>query len=160
MGGIAGPASLASMLLSAASSIYGGYSQNSSYQFQAQQAEKASQYGYIKAQQTSSQMSTHLQEVLGNIQAVGASANEEGDSPTNAALQNFSEFQGDADRVQKTSNALAQSEEEAQAAKMYAQMGTNAILGGYLGGAGAIAGGFAGLSKSTSAGGSGGIGMM
>lgn len=139
MGGPAAVLSLAATGLSAAGSVASGVGQSQAMGYEAQMSERAAQYGEIKAQQTSQQMTDRLTQTLGNISAVRASANV-GESPTGDAIRNYNELLGDRDRTQAVSNIMAQNQQDLLDAKFYNSMGSSALIGGYLGGFGQMAG--------------------
>ncbi|MEJ0094161.1 MAG: hypothetical protein WDN46_12205 [Methylocella sp.] len=88
-------------------------------------------------------MSRNLQTSIDNIQAVRASANVEGDSPTGEAIENNVRTTGQQQISQKVQNIDAQSQQDQDAAQFYTQSANNALLGGLLGGAGKALGGLA-----------------
>ncbi|MEJ0095767.1 MAG: hypothetical protein WDN46_20875 [Methylocella sp.] len=147
LSGLAGPGASALSLLSTGLGVFGAIQQGNANaqgaEFQAQQAERASQFGQIKALQTSTFMSRNLQTSIDNIQAVRASANVEGNSPTGEAIENNVRTTGQQQISQKVQNIDAQSQQDQDAAAFYTQSANNALLGGFLGGAGKALGGLA-----------------
>lgn len=139
--------SLAATGLGAAGSIQSGEAKAQGDAYQAQQAEYQSQYADIKAKQTNAYMQENLTKTLSNISAVQASTGASSASPSAMAYSNYSEFLGDRDRTQQVSNIEAQSQEDQQDSALYQHMGNQALLGGFLGAAGDVAGGISGFAK-------------
>lgn len=117
--GLAAPLSIAATGLGAVGSIIGGRTQASSDRYQAAEnflghQYKANEdvidatYGEAKAAQTDAFMRDQLNSTLQNIAAVRASANVEGDSPTQYAIQNRVGEQSDLARTQRVTNIRAQ----------------------------------------------------
>lgn len=155
---MAGPAaigfSLAATGFKVAGSLASGAAKAQGAEFQAQQAENQAQYGQIKATQTNAYMEDNLQKTLGNISAVRSMTGTTSDSPTGAAVTNYSEFLGDRDRTQAVANIENQVTADQQGAAFYTHSAKNAIMGGFLGAADNLASGLSGAF--TSMGGMGG----
>lgn len=86
MGEPAGILSVASVGLSALSSGAGALGQSGADQYQAKEAERAAEFGSLKATQTNAQLSRNMSMTLANMDAVRAAAHT-GDSPTGAAVR-------------------------------------------------------------------------
>jgi hypothetical protein len=145
----AGPAGAALSLASTGLSVFGAIQQGNANaqgaEYQAQLAERASQYGQIKAAQTSTFMQRNLSTTLDNIQAVRASGNIEGNSPTGEAIRSNVNTTGQQQITQKVQNIDAQSQQDQDAAAFYTQSANNALTGGLLSALGKGASGLAGL---------------
>lgn len=147
--------SLAATGFSVASSLMGGKSKAEGAAYQSAQADRASRYGLIKADQTQQYMEENLQGTLANIDAVRASANTDPDSPTGFAIRNFSEARGERDINNRVSSIRAQSAEDANAAAFYKKSASSAMMGGYLGASGSLLSGLSGMAGGMGGGGGG-----
>lgn len=141
----AGPLSIATLGLSAFSSITKGEGQQSADDFKAAQSERAATYGKLKAQQTDAQMLYQENTQLGNIDAIRAAANTDPTSPTGVAIKQQQEFLSTTNRTTKVDSILAQAQSDQADANYMRSAGDFALQSSYLGAATDVAGG---LSKS------------
>ena len=147
MGSPAGASSLASMGLSAYSTILQSQGTASADDFQAKKLESAATYGDLKASQTAGQMTRNLNTTLGNIDAVRAAANADPSSPTGAAIRDNAEAIGTDQKNITVNSILAQSMQERNDAAYYRSAGANALFAGGIGAAAGIFKGLAGLGS-------------
>lgn len=149
MGQAAGPAasglSLSSMGLSAFSSIEGAEGTKSADDYKAEELDRASQYGELKAVQTGGQMTRNLNMTLGNIDAVRAAGHTDPTSPTGAAVRNQIEGIGTEQKNIRVDSLNAQAQEDEANAAYMRSAGSSALLGGEIGAAGGILKGIAGI---------------
>lgn len=140
-------ATVAATAISAGGSIVKGMGAASGDNYLAQQSELQAQYGQIKAAQTNTMMEENLQRTLSNITAVQSATGARTSSPSDQAYRNYSEFLGDRDRTQAVANINAQVQQDQSAQAYYQSAASNALLGGFLGAAGSIAGSAGGFLK-------------
>lgn len=145
-GSAAGGNSLASIGLSAYSTILQSQGVADADQYQAQKLETAATYGDLKAAQTGAQMTRSLTTTLGNIAAVRAAANADPTSPTGAAVIDNQENIGNEQRGIAVNSILQQSRQDRNDAAYYRSAADNALLAGGIGAAAGIAKGIAGMS--------------
>lgn len=88
------------------------------------------QEGFVKAAQTNTAMTTHLDEVLANIKAVRASAGTEADSPTGTAILNRTESVGGQDISRSVRNIETEARQHEAAYQFYQQSAQDAIQAG------------------------------
>jgi len=137
----AGGFSLASAGLSAYSTLLQGQGTASADQYQATKLESAATYGALKAVQTGGQMSRHLNQTLGNIDAVRAAAGTDPTSPTGAAFRDNQEQLGTDQRTTTVDSILAQSMQDRNDASYYRSAASNALFAsGISAGAGILKG--------------------
>ena len=151
----AGGISLASVGLSAYSTILQSQGKANTDEFQAAKLEQAATYGDLKAVQTGGQLTRNLNQTLGNIDAVRAAANDDPSSPTGAAFRDNQELIGNQNRSITVNSILQQSTQERNDAAYYQSAASNAL---FAGGVGAAAGAFGALFKGTGAPGGNSIG--
>ena len=144
-GSSAGGNSLASIGLSAYSTLLQSQGTASADEFQAQKLETAATYGDLKAVQTGGQMSRQLNQTLGNIDAVRAAANADPNSPTGAAFRENQENIGTDQRITTVDSILQQSRQDRADAAYYKSAASDALFAGEIGAAAGIAKGIAGL---------------
>lgn len=145
---LAGPASIASLGLTAASDITKGSATQASDEFQADKAERAAQFGQLQATLTDTSMLQKLSTTLGNIETVRAAANADPNSPTGAALFERSENLGDTQRMAAVGSQRAQAAEDLASADYLRKAGDFAVTQSYLSAATDVAGG---IFKATTA---------
>lgn len=138
--------SLASVGLSAASSIVGAEGMAAGDTYKSEILQQAAQFGDLQATQTSGQMLRNLNVTLGNIDAVRASARDDPTSPTGAAVRDYVEQTGTEAEQIKTQSILEQSQMDEEQASYLRSAASNALLGGVLGAAGAGLKGLGGLN--------------
>jgi hypothetical protein len=156
MGAAAGAASglsLASVGLSAYSSILGGEATSSADQYKAEQLDRAAQYGDLKATQTNAQMTRNLSITLGNIDAVRAAARTDPTSPTGAAVRDYAESTGTEQKNIQVDSIMAQAQEDEANAAYLRNASSTALLSGDIGAASAGLKGLAGTFSSVPGGG-------
>jgi hypothetical protein len=129
---LAGPLSIATLGLGAASSIMKGEGQQSADDFRAAQSERAATYGKLKAQQTDAQMLENENTQMGNIDAIRAAAGADPTSPTSIAIQQRAQFVGDRQRSITVDNILAQSQQDSADAAYLRDAGDFALKSSYL----------------------------
>lgn len=144
-GSAAGGNSLASIGLSAYSTILQSQGVASADEFQAQKLETAAVYGDLKAAQTGAQMTRSLTTTLGNISAVRAAANADPTSPTGAAITDNQETLGENDRGIAVNSILQQSRQDRNDAAYYKDAADNALFAGKISAAAGIFKGLASL---------------
>jgi hypothetical protein len=143
-GSSAGGNSLASIGLSAYSTILQSQGVAAADDFQAEKLESAAQYGELKAVQTGGQMTRSLNNTLGNIEAVRAAAKADPNSPTGAAVLDDQEKIGIDQRTITVDSILAQANQDKNDAAYYKSASSNALFAGKIGAAAGIAKGIAG----------------
>ncbi|SEE51976.1 hypothetical protein [Bradyrhizobium lablabi] len=143
-GSAAGGNSLASIGLSAYSTILQSQGVANADEYQAQKLETAATYGDLKAVQTGAQMTRSLTTTLGNIAAVRAAANTDPTSPTGVAVTDNQEAIGESQRGIAVNSILQQSRQDRNDAAYYKDAADNALLAGGIGAAAGIAKGIAG----------------
>lgn len=143
--GAAAPLSLASMGLSAFSSIEQAQGTSSADAYKAEQLQRAAEYGDLKATQTNAQMSRNLNITLGNIDAVRAASHDDPTSPIGAALRDTTEALGTERKNIAVDSITAQSQEDEANAAYLREAGNNALLSGDLSAGAGILKGIAGM---------------
>jgi hypothetical protein len=145
MGAAAGPVggamSIASVGLSAFSSIEKAKGIKSADEFQAAELDRASQYGELKAVQTGGQMTQRLNQTLGNIDVIRAASHDDPTSPSGVAYRGMQEDIGDTQKSITVENILSQSKQQEADAAYLRVAGSNALLAGNIGAFGQILGG-------------------
>jgi hypothetical protein len=139
----AGGTSIASLGLSAYSTILQSQGAASADEFQAQKLETAAVYGDLKAVQTGGQMTRQLNQTLGNIDAVRAAANTDPSSPTGAAMRDNAEQIGTDQKTTTVDSILAQATQDRNDAAYYKSAASSALFAGDIGAAAGFAGGIA-----------------
>jgi hypothetical protein len=145
-GSAAGGNSLASIGLSAYSTILQSQGVASADEFQASKLESAATYGELKARQTAGQMTRSLTNTLGNIDAVRAAANVDPASPTGAAFRDNQEALGSEQQSITVNSILQQSRQDRADAAYYKSAGKDALFAGGISAAAGIAKGIAGFT--------------
>lgn len=139
----AGPLSIASMGLSAFSSVMGGEGKKAAAEAQAARLEQAAAYGKAQADQTSAALSEELNKTLGNIDVIRAASGVDPTSPTTEAIRGRQEFLSDRQRTTSVNNILNQSRQNEADAAYARSAGDFALKQGYLGAATSVASGAA-----------------
>jgi len=153
----AGPLSLATMGLSAFSSVLGGAGKQAAANAQAARLEQAAAYGKVQAAQTGAQLSEELNKTLDNIDVIRAASGIDPTSPTTAAIADRQKFLSDRQRTTAVDNILQQSRQNEADAAYSRAAGDFALKMGYLGAATNVAGAAAtGFKSGTFGGGSSG----
>jgi hypothetical protein len=142
-GNAAGGLSLASIGLSAYSTILQGQGTASADEFQANKLEQAATYGELKGVQVGGQMTRQLNQTLGNIDAVKAAANTDPNSPTGAAFRDNQETIGNNQKDITVNSILQQSRQDRADASYYRSAASDALFAGEIGAAAGIAKGIA-----------------
>jgi hypothetical protein len=146
-GGIAaGATSLASLGLSAYSTMLKAEGTAKADEWQAAKLDNAAKYGELKAVQTGAQMSRSLNTTLGNIEAVRAAARADPNSPTGAAILDEQQQLGTEQRLTTVNSILAQATQDRSDANYYRSAAKDALFAGKIGAAAGIAKGLAGGS--------------
>jgi|KBSSwiStaDraftv2_1062776.scaffolds.fasta_scaffold400781_2 hypothetical protein len=143
-GSAAGGNSLASIGLSAYSTILQAQGTATANEYQAAKLENAAKYGELKAVQTGAQMSRSLNTTLGNIEAVRAAARADPNSPTGAAILQNQEDIGTEQRTTVVNSILAQSRQDRSDAAYYRSAADHALFAGAISAGAGIAKGIAG----------------
>lgn len=140
----AGGTSLASLGLSAYSTMLKAEGVANADEWQAAKLENAAKYGELKAVQTGAQMSRSLNTTLGNIEAVRAAARADPNSPTGAAILDEQQQLGTEQRMTTVNSILAQATQDRADAKYYKSAADSALFAGGIEAAAGIAKGLAG----------------
>lgn len=144
-GSSAGGNSLASIGLSAYSTMLKAEGVATADQYQAEKLESAATYGDLKAVQTGGQMSRSLNTTLGNIEAVRAAAHADPNSPTGAAILDNQEQIGTQQRTTTVDSIMAQANQDRADAAYYRKASSDALFAGEISTAAGIAKGINGL---------------
>lgn len=131
-GSSAGGLSIASLGLSAYSTILKGQGAKSGADFRAAQSERAATYGILKANQTGGQLLEQENTQLGNIDAIRAAAGTDPTSPTSYAIKDRQEFLGDRNRSTTVNSILAQSQQDQADANYLRSAGDFALKSSYV----------------------------
>jgi hypothetical protein len=142
--GAGGATSLASIGLSAYSTMLKAEGTAAADEWQAAKLENAAKYGELKAVQTGAQMSRSLNTTLGNIEAVRAAARANPNSPTGAAILDEQEQIGTEQRMTTVNSILAQATQDRADAKYYKSAADDALFAGGIEAAAGIAKGLVG----------------
>lgn len=129
---VAGPASIASLALTAAGDITKGNATQAADDFQADRAQRAAEFGQTQAALTDTTMRENLNSTLGNIDAVRAAAGIDPSSPTTAALRARSTQLSDRQRMAAVGSIKAQSAEDLASADYLRKAGDFAVKQSYL----------------------------
>jgi hypothetical protein len=140
---LAGPASIASLALTAASDVTKGSATQAADDFQADRAQRAAEFGQVQASLTDTTMRENLNTTLGNIEAVRAAAGIDPTSPTTAALMDRNEALSDRQRMAAVGSIKAQSAEDLASADYLRKAGDFAVTQSYLSAATDVASGIA-----------------
>lgn len=140
MAAAAGVASIASMGLSAYSSVAKGSATQAADDAQAAKLEQAAQYGKIQADQTATQYSENLNTTLGNIDVMRAAAGVDPTSPTTQAIEDKQTFLSNRASKSSVDNILQQGRQNEADANYLRQAGDFAVTQSYVGAAASIAG--------------------
>ena len=140
----AGGTSLASIGLSAYSTMLKAEGAATANEWQAAKLENAAKYGELKAVQTGAQMARSLTTTMGNIEAVRAAARADPNSPTGAAILDEQEQIGTDQRLTTVNSILAQATQDRADAKYYKSAADSALFAGGIEAAAGIAKGLAG----------------
>lgn len=144
-GSSAGGNSLASIGLSAYSTILQAQGTAAANEHQAAKLEVAAQYGELKAVQTGGQMARSLNNTLGNIDAVRAAANTDPTSPTGVAVRDNQQQIGNEQRSITVNSILQQARQDRSDAEYYKSAAKDAMFAGGISAAAGIAKGIAGM---------------
>ena len=147
--------SLASAGLSAAGKGVAAQGQSTADLYKAQQLDEAAKYGELKATQTNAQMTHNLTMTLGNIDAVRAASRSDPTSPTDSAVREAVEEQGNMQKGIQVNNILEQARMDEAGAAYEREASSQALLGGDLGIAGTLLGAVSPLAKNMNIGGGG-----
>jgi len=129
-GSAAGGNTLASIGLSAYSTMLKAEGVATANEWQASKLENAAKYGELKAVQTGAQMSRSLNTTLGNIEAVRAAARADPNSPTGAAILDEQQQIGTEQRLTTVNSILAQASQDRADAKYYKSAADRALFAG------------------------------
>lgn len=143
----AGGASIASIGLSAYSTILKSEGVAKADEYQAAKLENAAKYGELKAVQTGGQMTRQLNTVLGNIDAVRAAAGADPNSPTGAAFRDNQEEIGTEQKGIVVNSILQQARQEKADAAYYRDAADDALFAGKVGAAAGVLKGLASIGK-------------
>ncbi len=132
---------------------------NAGNQFQADELERAAQYGDVKAVQTGAQLTQRLNMTLGNIDAIRAASHTDPTSPSGVAYRDSQEYIGTTQRGIAVENILAQSQKQESEAAYLRVAGANALLSGKVGAHAVRLGGYADFAAKIGQGSGGGGGM-
>lgn len=135
MGPTGGLASLASIGLSAYSKVSAAEGVKAADEATAARLDRAAEYGRTSAVETGAQLTTNLNQTLGNIDAIRAAAHDDPTSPTGVAVRGFVESQGTMKRNIAVENILAQTKQDEADANYMRQAGAYALLQGKIGAA-------------------------
>ena len=134
----AGALSLASTGFSAFGQGEAARGQSAADLFQAEQLDRAAQYGELKAQQTGAQMTRNLMQTLGNIDATRAASHVDATSPSAVAVHDYVEKTGSEQRSITVDSIEAQAQQDEASAAYLRQASGQALLGGDIGIAGTL----------------------
>lgn len=137
----AGPASIASLGLSAASTIMKGEGTDAADNMQADQLTQAAAFGETQATLTSATSRQNLNTTLGNIEAVRAAAGTDPSSPTSVALMDQSRDRSDLQRMATVGSIKQQDETDLASADYLKEAGNFALNQSYIGAAAGVAAG-------------------
>lgn len=129
----AGAASLASVGFQAYGSLEKGKGAAAADQFQAQQEERAAQYGKLQAEQVGSVLTQKLAITLGNIDSVRAAAHTDPTSPTGVAMRDASEKIGLEQKSIQVDNIMEQTRQQEADAAYLRKASSQALLMGEIG---------------------------
>lgn len=139
MAAVAPIASLASIGMSAASSVMKGAATSSADKMQADRLEQAAQYGKVQAAQTAAKDTENLSIKLDNIDAVRAAQNSDPSSPTTAAIRSRTSYLANEDQSIQVGNIMAQVNEDQASSAYYNSAASYAMTMGDVGAAANLA---------------------
>lgn len=140
---IAGAASIASIGLSAMSTIQKGEGEKAADDFKAARAEQAAEFGRLQAGLTDTTDRQHLNITLANIDAIRASGNIDPSSPTGFAIEDRSIERSDLQRTAKLVTLRSQAASDDASARYLRSAGDFALSNSYMQAAAGVAGGLA-----------------
>lgn len=140
---LAGPASIASLALTAGGDIMKGSATQAADDFQADRAERAAEFGKVQASLTDTTMRENLNTTLGNIEAVRAAAGTDPNSPTGAAMTDRAENLGDRQRMAAVGSINSQVAEDEASAAYLRKAGDFAVTQSYISAGADVFGGIA-----------------
>jgi hypothetical protein len=150
MGQSAGAASGLS-IASAGLSAFGAYEKGAGTAaadtYEAELAQRAGEYGQLKAVQTNAQSVRNLSITLGHIDAVRAAAHTDPTSPTGMAVRGAVEQTETEQKNIKVDSIMAQAQEDEANAAYLRSASSNALLMGDIGAGATLLGGVAGAFK-------------
>lgn len=148
---IAAAASIASIGLSAMSTISKGEGEKAADDFKASRAEEAAKFGRLQADLTDTTDRQQLNITLSNIDAIRATGNVDPRSPTTAAVEAQSEDRSNLQRVAKEVSLRSQAASDEAGARYLRSAGDFALSQSYTQAAAGVLGGVAkGLGPSGS----------
>lgn len=135
--------SIASLGLSAYSSVLKGEGAEASYEMQADRAKRAAEFGKLQAGLTDTVMREQLNTTMGNIEVIRAAAHIDPTSPTSAAVIDFEHMKGERQRAAAELTSRSQIAEDEASADYLRQSGAFALRMGYFDAATKLASGVA-----------------
>jgi hypothetical protein len=142
-GKAAGLSSIASLGLSAASSVMKGEATQAADQFQADKAQRAAEFGRLQANLVDASMRENLNVTLGNIDVIRAAGKVDPSSPTTAAVEDFNRMVGERQRTAQELSIRSQVAEDEASADYLKKAGDFALTQGYLSAGANVLGGLA-----------------
>lgn len=124
-------ASIASLGLSAYSSVLKGQGTKAADEFQADRAERAAQFGRLQAGLTDTVMRERMNTTLSNIDVIRGAARIDPTSPTTAALKDRASLIADRQRTAAVLTQRSQAAEDDASANYLRQAGDFALSMGY-----------------------------
>lgn len=124
------------LVTSVAGGVLTGQANKAADDYKAEMLDQAAQYGELSATQTNAQMTRNLAITLGHIDAVRAAARGDPTSPTGAAVRDFTEETGTEEKNIKVDSIMAQAQMDEENAAYLRSAGSDALLGGIIGGIG------------------------
>lgn len=146
-GSAAGGSSLASIGLSAYSTMLQAQGVADANEHQAAKLDQAAKYGELKAVQTGAQMTRGLNTILGNIEAVRAAARADPNSPTGVAVRENQATIGDDQKTTAVNSILSQARQDSADAAYYRSAAEDALFSGKIGAAAGVAKGLASIGR-------------
>lgn len=140
---IAGAASLASLGLSAMSTVSKGQGEKSAQDFKAARAEEAAKFGRLQADLTGTTMTEQLNTTLANIDAIRAGGNIDPSSPTGAVIADRNAMLSDRQRIASVVSQRSQANADEAGAAYLRKAGDFALSQSYVQAAAGVAGGVA-----------------
>lgn len=131
-GGSAGAASIASLGLSAYSSITKGQGTKAADEAQAKRAERAAEFGKLQAELTDTSFREELNTTLGNIEVIRAAGKIDPTSPTSQVLMDRQEMISNRQRTAALLNVRSQVSEDEASAKYLHEAGDYALSQSYM----------------------------
>jgi hypothetical protein len=127
---IAAVSSLASIGLSAMGDVTKSQGINAANQFQADQADRAAEFGRLQAGLTDTTMRERLNTTIANIDAIRASGNVDPSSPTTAAVEDWNRMISDRQRTAAVLSQRGQADADSASARYLRQAGAYALTQG------------------------------